>query len=873
MEKIRNFLIIIVVGSIFSSIALLCGCSIKNQPIYYDLIYIAGEGGYIDGQAEQQVESGKDGLTVVAVPYDGYEFVQWSDGGTEVARQDKNVTADISVTAEFKLKINPPKIYTVIYQANEGGTISGAAEQSVKEGENGTEVTAVPNEGYKFVKWSDNITEATRQDRNVTKDIVVTAIFEKQTFTLTYVAGDGGYLVGNASQTVTYGESGTEITAVTKEGYIFVKWSDGSNVPERQDKNITADKTVTAIFEKIKYSVTYKAGVGGTIDGKAEQEIEYGNGIEFVVAVPDEGYRFVKWSDGYSFNIRKDAYVTSAINVTAEFEFLYEGGEGTLSKPFTIANYTQLNDMWYYPESNYKLINDLDLSGISHEPIFDKIKFFKGNFDGNGHTVKNLTVETESNCPSLFGVSGGSISNLTIIDANIITADYDTLNRNDNYYVGILAGMVKGYVHDVNVRGKIVTNGFSYAGIAIGGLVGYANGTVANCSCNVQLDIKNIYSKSLNLPFVFGGMIGVCDSAFVRDCQAEGQIKITECYWTESGSTGDINKSAEIVAGGLIGYYFTARQADAYIRNCRTDVEIYGDNNYNAGGFVGYLDAVQDTILQITDCSVYGDVTCGRVGGFVYKAYSSSNSTLLFDKCIIENNVTAFSYGAGFVYFCQGSSGGDFQIKNCYTIGDIKTRGWFDAERIVGRASGFGWQMSDVLIVKSYAKRNMHTTSGIGFSSITMRSALRECFYKGTIDISNGSAGARGVGMFDYFSGSTLDNCYVNVNFVTGEKNTSNLYASIRLNNAGKLNNFYCYGNYCKVLDKYVSSNVVNYNGHVFKGNIEESNLPQEGEGTDITIYDNIEDMYFLADKLNEGLDEEVWINIEGGLPKLKNLI
>ena len=28
--------------------------------------------------------------------------------------------------------------------------------------------------------------------------------------------------------------------------------------------------------------------------------------------------------------------------------------------------------------------------------------------------------------------------------------------------------------------------------------------------------------------------------------------------------------------------------------------------------------------------------------------------------------------------------------------------------------------------------------------------------------------------------------------------------------------------------------------------------------------------MYFLADKLNEGQDEEVWINIVNGLPKLK---
>lgn len=31
--------------------------------------------------------------------------------------------------------------------------------------------------------------------------------------------------------------------------------------------------------------------------------------------------------------------------------------------------------------------------------------------------------------------------------------------------------------------------------------------------------------------------------------------------------------------------------------------------------------------------------------------------------------------------------------------------------------------------------------------------------------------------------------------------------------------------------------------------------------------------MYCLANKLNEGQTEEVWINIEGELPKLKNLI
>ncbi len=779
-----------------------------------------------------------------------------------------------SVAVLFGCRTEGETHYNVTYTASEGGYIDGETEQEIKSGENAEPVTAVPYEGYEFVKWSDGSTAPERQDNNVYSDMHFEAEFKAvdpvipvpKEYSVIYNSGAGGYIEGKTHQIVKENEDAEKVTAIPEEGYEFKKWLDGIETAERHDRNITADKTYTAIFERIKLKVTYKAGAGGTIDGTAEQEIAYGNDAEFVVAVPDEGYRFVKWSDGNGSTIRKETNVTTDICVTAEFEFLYEGGEGTQLNPFTIANYTQLNDMWYYPESNYKLLNDLDLSGISHEPIFDKINFFKGNFDGNGHTVKNLTVETESNCPSLFGVTGGSISNLNIIDANIKTTNYDTLNRNDNYYVGVLAGMVKGYVHGVNVKGKIVANGFSYAGIAIGGLVGYANGTVANCSCNVQMDIKNIYSESLNLPFVFGGMIGVCDSAFVRDCQAEGQINITECYWTESGDTGDLNKSAEIVVGGLIGYYFTDIQVNAYIKNSITHVNILGDNHYNAGGFVGYFDVGQDTTLQITECSVYGDITCGRVGGFVYRAYNSRNSILLFEKCIIENNITAFSYGAGFVYFCGGSSNGTLQIKNCSTKGNIRTCNVFNPERVVGYAAGFGWQMSYVSIMNSFVKRNMISNDGRGFSFSISNSEVSSCFYEGAIDISNGAGLLRGVGMFDIFSSSTLDNCYVNVNFVTGDKDTSNLYALIR-QGGGKISNFYCYGNYCKIFERYNMQNVVN--GHVFKGSIEEINFPQEGDESDIAIYESAEDMHYLAGKLNKGLDEAIWINVENGLPEL----
>ena len=69
--------------------------------------------------------------------------------------------------------------YSLAYTATEGGYIKGSINQSVKQGQSGTEVEAVANEGYRFVKWSDGLTTVKRIDTNVQKNISVTAEFEK----------------------------------------------------------------------------------------------------------------------------------------------------------------------------------------------------------------------------------------------------------------------------------------------------------------------------------------------------------------------------------------------------------------------------------------------------------------------------------------------------------------------------------------------------------------------------------------------------------------------------------------------------------------------------------------------------------------------
>ena len=54
-------------------------------------------------------------------------------------------------------------LVTLRYQASEGGTISGNPVQRVINGGNGKTVTAVADNGYSFVRWSDWNTNAQRR--------------------------------------------------------------------------------------------------------------------------------------------------------------------------------------------------------------------------------------------------------------------------------------------------------------------------------------------------------------------------------------------------------------------------------------------------------------------------------------------------------------------------------------------------------------------------------------------------------------------------------------------------------------------------------------------------------------------------------------
>ena len=184
------------------------------------------------GEMEQKVEEGKDGESVMAVADEGYYFVGWSDGILTPIRQETNVSKNIAVSALFgKSSVQQPTEFTVKYLCNEGGSIQGETTQTVERGKDATSVTAVADVDFEFVKWSDGITTATRQDKAVSKNITVTAIFKEiaqpepltKTYSLNYNFGEAN----EKPEQITFVENeieGITLPVLTREHFTFHGW-------------------------------------------------------------------------------------------------------------------------------------------------------------------------------------------------------------------------------------------------------------------------------------------------------------------------------------------------------------------------------------------------------------------------------------------------------------------------------------------------------------------------------------------------------------------------------------------------------------------------------------------------------------------------
>ncbi|MBO7572207.1 MAG: leucine-rich repeat protein [Bacteroidales bacterium] len=148
-----------------------------DAPVFYTIIATAGENGTITPNGEVSIGEGRS-TTFTIIANEGYRIssVMVDDVDVTVELVDgvytfENVSADHTIDASFE-EI-PTFTITVLSNNDSYGSVSGGG--TYEEGATAT-LTAIPNQGYRFVSWSDDITDNPRTV-TVTSDSTFVAAF------------------------------------------------------------------------------------------------------------------------------------------------------------------------------------------------------------------------------------------------------------------------------------------------------------------------------------------------------------------------------------------------------------------------------------------------------------------------------------------------------------------------------------------------------------------------------------------------------------------------------------------------------------------------------------------------------------------------
>lgn len=209
---------------------------------------------------------GGSGVTHMQFSNDGINWSAWQAYATStswtlsagaghktVYVQVRDAAGNVSWPASDFIAYNV--YHTLTYTAGANGTVTGASPQTVQYGGSGTQVTAVPNTGYKFIGWSDGTTANPRTDSFVTGDVNATAWFTPTSYYVVQFLTDGyGYVDGQWIQGVPSGGSTTPVTAYPHDpgAYYFTSWYDGGSTwlgtQTLTRTNVTGNQTWTAQF-------------------------------------------------------------------------------------------------------------------------------------------------------------------------------------------------------------------------------------------------------------------------------------------------------------------------------------------------------------------------------------------------------------------------------------------------------------------------------------------------------------------------------------------------------------------------------------------------------------------------------------------------
>ena len=358
------------------------------------------------------------------------------------------------------------------------------------------------------------------------------------------------------------------------------------------------------------------------------------------------------------FTVKGTSADDTAKSATASIT-LFSAGDGSVTAPYIITTAEQLAVLaekvnvgnTLFNAKYYKLGNSIDLSdygsgynnGAGWIPIgiTNANYAFKGNFDGDNHTVTRLYINnTTLNMAGLFGyiVTGVTIKNLSIKDAEIIS------NRNVAANIGGIVGTAASAgvtISNCWVTGSITSN--TTAGIpSTGGIVGNVSGLASNIfsisNCWFSGTIES--NTSANSNSFAGGIAG----------QITANVSISNCYSMGSISSLSVNSTGSngSYAGGITGQIMGANGTVQYCWST-TSITSTGNLTTYAGGITGnmyYAAAKVENCVALNPYINYRATTniyFGRVIGRIQLDGLRSNNCGLDNMINLTESITTWN--------------------------------------------------------------------------------------------------------------------------------------------------------------------------------------------------------------------------------------
>ncbi|MHB0990509.1 MAG: beta strand repeat-containing protein [Burkholderiales bacterium] len=361
----------------------------------------------------------------------------------------------------------------------------------------------------------------------------------------------GSWLIDPVVHDFTIAASGGDISGATLSanlgsGSVTILSSSGTSTTNGAGGNINVDDTVAWSANTLTLSAQNNININSAMNatGTAGLVLQYGQASTA--------------GTGSSYN------VNAPVNLAATSAFSTQmGSSGTLVHYTVIDSLGAATDATTAPTTaslqgmaatanlagNYVLGSNLDAtatstwnSGAGFTPIGNSTTAYSGTFDGLGHTIANLTINTPTvNYVGLFGetsaastirnvgLTGGSVSGSSYVGGlvgnnyGMVSNAYATDSVNGgNYYAGGLVGRNVGTISNSYV------NGATRGPTNVGGLVGLNTGTIQN-----SYSLGTVYGSNR-----LGGLVGVNTST------------IADSYSITS-VTSDQNQ--QNLFGGLVG--------------------------------------------------------------------------------------------------------------------------------------------------------------------------------------------------------------------------------------------------------------------------------------------------------------------------------